>query len=487
MNNTGIFQDSGDVGECKIKGETLYDSTEQVYHLSGSGQNIWDTLDQFHYTWIKLDGDFIVRSRVKFVGDGSHEHRKIGWMVRNSLDTGSPHVNGVVHGDGLTSLQFRKIPGGVTEEIKSPATSPDIIQLERRANEYILSTAKFGETFTTVSTKEVHLEDSVFVGIFICSHDNEVLEQAVFSNVRIIKPAWEGLVQYRDYLGSRLEIMDVGTGHRKILFEAPNSIQAPNWAPLEDRLIYNCDGLLYSFSLESLKPEKINTGFATSNNNDHSVSFDGKMLAISNHVEEDNNNSIIFTLPVDGGTPERITEQGPSYLHGWSPDGTGLVFTGGRAGNYDIYKIDVKEKKEVRLTLEPGLDDGSEYSPDGKYIYFNSNRTGTMQIWRMDSDGMNPVQITHDEYNDWFPHISPDGKWIVFLSFMKEVDPGDHPFYRHVYLRLLPVSGEGEPRVIAYIYGGQGTINVASWSPDSRNIAFVSNSGPVDVTEHTME
>jgi TolB protein len=98
-----------------------------------------------------------------------------------------------------------------------------------------------------------------------------------------------------------------------------------------------------------------------------------------------------------------------------------------------------------------------------------------MQIWRMKPDGSDQEQVTDDEYNNWFPHISPDGKWIVLLSFLKsEVAPADHPFYKHVYIRLMPAAG-GKPKVIAYVYGGQGTINVPSWSPDSKRIAFVSN------------
>jgi Tol biopolymer transport system component len=180
-------------------------------------------------------------------------------------------------------------------------------------------------------------------------------------------------------------------------------------------------------------------------------------------------------MPVEGGIPERITALGPSYLHGWSPDGEFLTYTAERNGKFDIYKISVKNKEEIRLTDTPGLDDGSEYSPDGRYIYFNSNRSGKMKIWRMFPDGRDQQQITFDEYNDWFPHISPDGRWMVFLSYQKEVRSDDHPFYKQVYLRILPVSG-GKPEVIAYVYGGQGTINVPSWSPDSKRIAFISNS-----------
>ena len=122
----------------------------------------------------------------------------------------------------------------------------------------------------------------------------------------------------------------------------------------------------------------------------------------------------------------------------------------------------------------PGLNDGPEYAPDGAHIYFNSSRTRRMQIWRMKPDGSGQEQLTDDEFNNWFPHVSPDGKWIAFISFPKEVSPEDHPYYKHVYLRLMPADG-GEAKIIAYVYGGQGTMNVPSWSPDSRKVAFVSN------------
>jgi Tol biopolymer transport system component len=148
-----------------------------------------------------------------------------------------------------------------------------------------------------------------------------------------------------------------------------------------------------------------------------------------------------------------------------------LAYCAERNGNLDVYTISVQGGEEKRLTTTKGVDDGPEYSPDGKYIYFGSERTGTMQIWRMQPDGSQQEQVTFDDFNNWFPHPSPDGKFLVFLSYEKAVT--GHPPNQPVRLRLMPVAG-GAIQELARLFGGQGTINVPSWSPDSREVAFVS-------------
>jgi Tol biopolymer transport system component len=470
----GIFESRGDIGKVNKPGSATYDSAKLEYAIQGSGANMWFGQDEFHFVWKRIRGNFILTARVQFIGKGVEEHRKIGWMVRSSLDSDSTHVNAAVHGDGLTSLQFRREKGGPTEEARLSIKGADVIQLERKGATYIMSAARFGEAYVTQQVSDLAVGDDVYVGLYVCSHNKDVVEKAVFRDVRIVVPAKENFVPYRDYIGSNLEILDVETGHRKIIYSSPESLQAPNWTSDGKALIYNSGGRLYRFDLARNTPVLLDTGFATSNNNDHVLSFDGKMMGISHHSKEDQNKSIIYTLPVRGGTPKRITSHGPSYLHGWSPDGKFLIYTAERNGEFDIYRIPAEGGEESRITSAKGLDDGPEYSPDGKYIYFNSARGGTMQIWRMRPDGSEQQQITNDEYNNWFPHISPDGNRVVFLSFSKEVAPADHPFYKQVYLRLMSVKG-GESRVIAYLYGGQGTINVPSWSPDSKKVAFVSN------------
>ncbi len=472
----GIFTTHSAVG--RGRGSASYDPRRQTYLIAGSGQNMWDVRDDFHFVWKRISGNFILSTRARFIGAGVEEHRKIGWTIRPSLEPNSAHVTAALHGNGLMSLQFRRQTGGVTEEVKSPDSLPDadaVIQLERREGEYFMSVARFGDTLVTQRLADVALPDTVYVGLFVCAHNDTVTERATFSNVRITIPAKRDFTPYRDYIGSNLEILDVATGNAGVVHQYSGSFQAPNWTHDGKALIYVQEGRLYRFDLASRTAAAINTGFATRNNNDHVLSFDGRMLAISNHSVEDSGASIVYTVPATGGTPTRITAKGPSYLHGWSPDGKWLVYVGERNGELDVYKIAASGGDEIRLTNTPGLDDGPEYTPDGAYIYFNSSRSGRMQIWRMRPDGTAQEQITNDDLNNWFPHISPDGKWIAYLAFPADVAPDDHPFYKHVLLRVMPIGG-GPARVIAYLYGGQGTFNVPSWAPDGTRLAFVSNS-----------
>lgn len=270
-------------------------------------------------------------------------------------------------------------------------------------------------------------------------------------------------------LQSTLEVVDITTGDRRVVYRRQAHFEAPNWSPDGQYFLFNQEGRIYKLPVTGGEPELIDTGFAEQCNNDHGITPDGETLIISDGTEE--GVSIIYTVPIEGGTPKRVTDEGPSYWHGVSPDGRTLAYVGLRDGEYDIYTIPIEGGEETRLTTAEGLDDGPDYSPDGEWIYFNSVRTGTMQIYRMRPDGSDQEQLTFDEHNDWFPHPSPDGKWIAFLSYGPEVE--GHPANKNVMLRIMPADG-GTPRRLTSLFGGQGTINVPSWAPDSSQFAFVS-------------
>ncbi|MGD9929517.1 MAG: TolB family protein [Mangrovibacterium sp.] len=483
----GIFQFNQDVGLPKLAGSATYDAGSQTYLLSGSGYNIWFERDEFHYLYNKVKGDFILTANFSFVGEGVDPHRKIGWMVRASEDEQDVHCSAVLHGDGLTLMQCRPLRGAFMrdpqDQIYAPKPNYQIIQLERSGKTMIMRAAHPGEPLQLIGKQKMeNLPDEVMAGLFVNSHNPEVVEKARIWNVRIDQPVADGYDPNTEgWLGCRLETMNVFDGVRRVIYEKDDRFEAPNWMPDGKKLLFNMDGLLYKIPVEGGELELLNTGFANRNNNDHGISFNGELLAISHHREGlPGGGSTVYVLPLEGGNPQLVAEETPSYWHGWAPNNKEVVYVAQRNGStvYNIYRNSVKGGNEVALTdNKPGEHvDGCEYSPDGRNIYYNGSQSGTMQLWRMKPDGSEKEQITFDEYNDWFPHISPDGKWIAFISFPPDIEFNSHPSYKRVMLRLMPTAG-GAPKVIAYLYGGQGTINVPSWSPDSKQIAFVSNSG----------
>ncbi len=469
------FSSVNDIGNPKLKGSTHFDQVHQSYTLSGSGLNMWANQDQFHFASVKLDGDFILTTSCRFEGKGVNPHRKMGLIIRESLDSGSRYADAAIHGDGLTSLQYRMKENDLTAEIKAALTSPDVIQLERKGDTIIMRCAKSGDPLIETGRVSLQFKNPVFAGLFVCSHDESVVEKAIFHNFRIDTPAAAEVDGYQHPSASRLELMDIETGIRKVIYATKGHIEAPNWSVDGKFLIYNSGGILYKFTLRCGISEKINTGEVISNNNDHGLSFDGKMLAISSSTKlpDGRSGSSVYTVPVGGGIPKAITMNVPSYWHGWSPDGKLLVFCGERNGDYDIWGIPSQGGKEFQLTNSKGLDDGPEYTPDGKFIYFNSVRSGMMKIWRMLPNGVKQEQVSVGPYNDWFAHISPDGKKMVYVSYPSTVPANSHPHNQRVMIQIQSTNSSGS-KVLAYIYGGQGTMNVPSWSPDSKKIAFVS-------------
>jgi hypothetical protein len=464
----GIFEGHGDVGTVLHAGSVDYDAGKQSYTIAGSGENMWFAADAFQFVWKKVSGDVSLVADVNFLGQGKNPHRKAVLMVRQTLDGDSAYADVALHGEGLTSLQYRDEKGATTHEIQANLSAPRRLQLEKRGDYVYMLLAKSSDPVQVAGGSiRVPIHGTYYVGIGVCSHEKDIVEEAVFSNVTLQAPA---AISSQPALYSSLETIAIDSKDRRVVYVAPGRFEAPNWSRDGASLLFNRNGHIEKIAVTGGTPETIDTGIANRCNNDHGISPDGHLLAVSDQSQEEHR-SLVYVLPIGGGTPKRLTQNSPSYWHGWSPDGQTLAFVGERNGNFDIYTVPVTGGEEKRLTTAPGLDDGPDYSPDGKYIYFNSERTGKMQIWRMHADGSEQEQVTSDEYNNWFPHISPDGKWMVFLSYDASVK--GHPEDKDVMLRLMFLQ-DRKISVLAKLFGGQGTINVPSWSPDSKRLAFVS-------------
>ena len=463
----GVFESQGDSGNPAKAGSAVLDATGS-YLVTGGGENMWFTNDAFHFVWKQVSGDFNLQAAINWPQAGGNAHRKACLMIRQTLAPDSAYVDVAVHGEGLTSLQFRETTGGLTHEIQANMSRPPIVGIGRQGDVFFLTLPEPGPSLSPAGPfMRLKLSDPLYVGLAVCAHDDKVLETARFSQVALTPRVAEA--GQKQVLHSTLELVPIGSKDRRAIYHTQDHIEAPNWTRDGQFLLFNSAGHIFRLPVKGGKPTEVETGFANRCNNDHGLSPDGLRLAISD--QSLNGKSLVYTLPIGGGVPKQITPTGPSYWHGWSPDGSTLAFCGERNGEFDVYTIPADGGEEKRLTTAKGLDDGPEYSPDGKLIYFNSERTGTMQIWRMKPDGSDQEQVTSDEFNNWFAHPSPDGKWLVFLSYEKEVT--GHPANKPVRLRLMSAKG-GPIQDLVRLFGGQGTMNVPSWSPDSRQVAFVS-------------
>ncbi|WP_370335013.1 TolB family protein [Parvularcula marina] len=479
----GLFDETSDIGDVATPGSASFDPGTGVYEITASGENMWADKDAFTYVWTKMSGDVFVSADIEWLGEGVHEHRKAGVVIRESLEPDARYADIVIHGDGLTSLQYRDETGGETRQIVSAVQDASSVRLEKEGDYVFMSVAvDGGEWQRGGGNYRIPFGDEFYVGLAVCSHDNSVTETARFSSVEITPLDLEPVTEtgYPAGVDSSLEILEVATGNREVIYTSDDKFEAPNWSRDGEYLLFNGGGYIWKIPAGGGDPVKVNTGPYIRNNNDHGISPDGTQLIISDQSQPDDI-SRIYLLPIEGADEPREVVSHPtarSYWHAWSPDGEVIAYTAQRPEISDSYNIWAKRLdggEEWRVTDSDGLDDGADFSPDGEWLYFNSTRTGAMQIWKVRPDGTEPTQVTFDEsYRDWFPHPSPDGKWIIMVSFGLDVDLADHPPNRDVFIRMMPADGSEPPHIVTKLHGGQGTINVPSWSPDSTRVAMVS-------------
>ena len=493
--NLGPFEASTDVGVTPKKGQVEFDGTSE-YKVTGGGDNMWAATDAFHYVWKKASGDMALTADVRLIGTGAVAHRKAALMIRQSLDPDSAYADVALHGDGLTSLQYRAAAGAQTlemkQEAKSDLTAPVHIRIERRGGRFTMLAGKTGGAPATTGPVTVTLDDPVYIGLAVCSHDANVLETAVFSNVAVqaLPPARPPQPRYR----SKITIFDIRDKSAKTVYQADTVWEAPNWSGDGRYLLANSGGRLYRIPVNgtgagfgNATPEAVAIDPSLRLNNDHAPSPDGKQIAFS-AASAASRGSQVYLANADGSNVRLMVGETPSYFHGWSPDGKYLAYVrqhpgaNGAPANYDIFRIPASGGESQQLDSNPAYDDGPDYSPDGKWIYFNSDRAGGWDIWRIPAEGagandQKAERVTSDELEDWFPHPSPDRKWLLFLSFAKGTATHNDKL-PGTQLRMMPLPGAHlakTPRIQALttFFGGQGTINVNSWAPDAKRFAYV--------------
>jgi hypothetical protein len=470
----GIFEGQTDIGTVTPPGTLAYAAKTGTYTINAAGWDLWSNNDGFHYAWKKLSGDLSLSADIDFpVKTGNHHHfRKAVLMIRQSLDADGAYVDVAQHGDGMAALQYRRTKGADTQDIELNISQPSRVRLEKRGDVYTLFLSLHGEPLHQAgATVKVHLDEPFYVGIGVSAHNAKVPEKATFANLEL-KQLTPPEAPAQMVLYSTVQAIKVAEREATVINSQAARAQAPNWSRDGKFIVFNQDGHMYQApATGGGTPQLIDTGSATGCTGSHGLSPDGKWIAITcagpGHPERR-----VSIIPITGGEPRILTQQS-AWFHSWSPDGKTILFTrpGSQRGSGNIFAIPVEGGPETALTTGNGLSDDPDFSPDGKWVYFNTDRWGGMQIGRMHPDGSQVEQVTSDQFRNWTPHPSPDGKMIVFISYAPDVTT--HAANKDIALRILSTT-DNSIRTLVNLVGGDGSMNVANWSPDSKSLAFVS-------------
>jgi len=486
----GVFDGAGDIGDNPKAGSHVVVSPTE-YRVTGGGANVWGAADAFYFLWKRVPADVTLSAAMAFPEPGGDPHRKAVLMIRQSLDAGSAYSGVTVHGDGLTSMQYRTATGGQTQETRFEFEKGQRFRLERRGDRVTVYAATAGsDLLVAIGPRDLGFSGPAYVGIGVSAHNAGALETGVFTSVQFDQP--RPRLSYR----GKIAIYDVDARTSTIIHEADGVIEAPNWSRDGKHLLVNAGGDLYRIAPvkgAAMERVSLSPGGPYRANNDHDYSSDGRWLAFSASTPQ-SRQSQVYAAKADGTEVRLLTPAAPSYFHGWSPDGKWLAFVGQRGGKFELFRVPLGGGAEQRLTAAGAYDDGPDYSPDGKWIYFNSNRNGGWDIWRIPASGGggagDPLaeRITSDEWEDWFPHPSPNGKLLVWIAFPKGA-PGHGDRMEGMALRLAKMpgrSGVGKIETVTTFFGGQGSFNVNSWSPDSKRFGYVIYE-PAPCTRSTAE
>ncbi len=475
----GIFDGQSDVGAVSPPGTATLQKNGD-YLIASAGANIWARVDGFHYLWKKMSGDAVLTADVSFLpgnyGHAPAEHRKGVLMVRQSLEPGSAQASVHVHGIGMTAIQHRDMRGANTQSIELNIPLPRTVRLEKRGDTFTLLVSNKGEALHPVGASfNLHLDGPFYIGLGATSHDAATTDRVLFKNVKLEAPA-PAPPAANLVLTSSLKVIQVEDEARRAGGDRHRA-----WADFVARLDGRPEGGLFLQGRPDMKTalldplnggtaEAVDTAGLVDCAGDYGVAPDGKAIALSCAEAKGGTRNLYvlaFSKEVGVGKPKQLTTGVNSFFHGWSADGSTLLFTRGKAAAADFWTIGAAGGPEKRMTGDT-LSDGPEFTPDGKTIYFDSSRSGSSQIWKMNADGTGAVQVTDDGMEDQSPHVSPDGATVVWL----QKTPGDTAAVQDVSIQLLSVK-DGAQRTLVRFQGNRNSFSMPVWG-DRNHLVFVS-------------
>ena len=478
----GLFESQSDVGSVNPAGTANFSAATGVYTLTAAGANTWYHVDNFHYLWKKASGDMVLTANVTFPAHTyTHDpdpHRKGILMFRQSLAAGGEYVGAAVHGSGLIALQFRRERGANAADVELNIDAPRTVRIEKHGDTFTLFLSRKGEPLQQVGASvTLHFKEPFYVGLGAVSHDVKTTDVVEFSHVSL-EPLPAAAESLQPALYSTVQTISINDQFRRaiVVRSVKAYVQSANWAP-DGKSIYVHEGghiqkIPYLDPPAGGTPQLIDTGRLVGCSGNFGLSPDGKLLAVSCSEAAGGQHDVYVLPAAGGGTPRKVTNGATSsYFHAWAPDSRSIAFTRGRAGKADIFTIPVDGGTEARLTNDT-LNDGPDYSADGRFIYFDSWRSGGLQIWRMQPDGSAAEQITDDDNLNSSPHVSPDGKAVAFLSEPPGHTTTDGPDTGSTSLKVIGAA-DGLIRTVASFRGNRGSFSMYGWG-DATHLAFVS-------------
>jgi TolB protein len=473
----GEFAAQSDIGLVTPRGNARYSAANATYTLIGAGANTWYRVDDFHYLWKKMSGDVALTAQIRFppvaYGHQPDPHRKGILMFRQTLDSGGIYADAVVHGSGMTALQYRRERGANSEDIELNIDAPQIVRIEKRGDAFTLYLSMQGEPLHPVGASiALHLKAPFYVGLGVVSHDVDTVDQVEFRQVRLqaLPPLAKGAPQVRY---STLRTIQTEDQYRRAMVIRTGTalMQSANWLPHNPNIyVYEGGHMLavpYLDPAAGGEARIIDTGSLVDCSGNYGISPDGRSLAVSCEQTHGAAHQV-YVLPASGtGTPRQVTHGAQSFFHAWSPDSNTIAFTRGSASKANIFTVPAAGGEAHQLTHDT-INDGPDYSADGKFIYFDSARSGQLQIWRMRPDGSAAEQITDDDCRNSSPHLSPDGKSLAFLAQR----PGTGDGIGDAAVKIVTLS-DGLIRTVTQLQGNRDSFSMFGWG-DNHHLAFVS-------------